>query len=398
LTAIHLIQHRNITKNPSLPRTVSRYLRLGLLALLFNLFLIKAAAAVVVDIMIVYDTKATAWVAANGGMAAVSQDAVNRMSQALQNSGLSHSFRLVHSMSVDYTTSSDGSTPFSQDLSSLQKGSGVFATVHTARDTYGADLVAMMVDTGRADGYVGVGYLLSSWSGSPDYGFTVNAIRSVEISHTLTHEVGHNLGAHHAKDQASDPGPNRRLDDQYSAGWYFIGTDSKDYHTIMAYNYDGESFYRPAPLFSTPLMSHQGTPAGDQTDGDNARLIDETIGTVAGYRIEETTTYNLTVNSSGAADVAITGYPTTYGGTTNYTKTAIPANIDITLSAPATVGSAPFSSWSNCNSTSGYTCTVSMAANKIVTANYTASKINHSAGNHPAGKIYPSLLMLLLQD
>jgi hypothetical protein len=321
------------------------------------------------------------------------------MSQALQNSGLNHNFRLVHSMSVDYATSSDGSTPFSQDLSSLQKGSGVFAAVHTARDTYGADLVAMLVDTGSAYGYVGVGYLLRSESGSPNYGFTVDAIQSVEISHTLTHEVGHNLGAHHAKDQASDPGPNQWLDNQYSAGWYFIGTNSKKYHTIMAYNDDGYgNSYQPAPLFSTPLMSHQGTPAGDQTNGDNARLIDQTIGTVAEYRSEQTTTYTLTVNSSGAAEVPITGYPTTYGGTTNYTKTAIPANIDITLTAPATVGSAPFSSWSNCNSTSGYTCTVTMAANKIVTVNYTANRINLPAGNHPAGKIHPSLLMLLLQD
>ena len=290
---------------------------LGILfSLLLNLFIINTAAAVIVDVMIVYDTTATTWVASNGGMAAFSQDAVSRMNQALQNSGLDDdSFRLVHSMSVNYTTTSNGTTGLSPDLYPLQSGSGVFEPVHTARDYYGADLVAMMVDTGSAYGYVGVGYTLWQWSGTPDYGFTVNAIRSVEFSHTMTHEVGHNLGAHHAKNQASSPGPNNNLDGQYSAGWYFTGTNGVKYHTIMAYNSDGfGGYYQSAPLFSTPLITHQQTPAGDANDGDNRRLISETIGTIADYK------YSSNVTLTG---LSISG-PTTVNenSTATYTATA----------------------------------------------------------------------------
>ena len=252
---------------------------------LLTLIIVNTTTAATVDVMIVYDTTASTWVTSNGGMAAFSQDAINRMNQALQNSGLNnHSFRLVHSMSVNYTTTSQ-SSGLSGDLESLQSGAGAFASVHTARDTYGADLVAMMVDTGSAYGYVGVGYTLWRWSGTPNYGYTVNAIRSVEISHTLTHEIGHNLGAHHAKNQAQSPGPNNNLDGQYSAGWYFTGTNGVSYHTIMAYNRDGfGGSYQSAPLFSTPLKTYQQTIAGDADDGDNSRLISQTIGTIADYK------------------------------------------------------------------------------------------------------------------
>jgi hypothetical protein len=243
---------------------------LSCMSLLLGVFILCAgtARATTIDIMLVYDTTATTWVAANGGMNAFSLDAVSRMNQAMQNSDVDLTFRLVHAMSVNYTYSS-----MSSDLSNLERGSGNLAAVHTARDDYGADVVAMLVDTGSAYGYVGLGNLLSSWAGQPHRAFTVNAIRSVEQSHTLTHEVGHNMGAHHSKHQTSSPGPNRWLDNQYSAGWYFTDTNNVKYHTIMSYNFDGRgNYYQSAPLFSTPLKTWQGTFAGHATDGDNARL------------------------------------------------------------------------------------------------------------------------------
>ncbi len=337
------------------------------------------AKATTVDIMFVYDTTATTWITTNGGMTTFSQDIVTRMNQAIQNSGVDLTFRHVHSMPVNYSTTSTPTTPLSNDLFALQGGTGVFAEVQTARNTYGADLVAMLVDHGSAYGYVGVGYLLSSWSGSPSYAFTVNAIRSVAISHTLTHEVGHNLGAHHSKYQTSSPGPNTYLTSPtapYSAGWYFTGTNSTKYHTIMAYNTDGYgNYYQEAPLFSTPLITWNGTAAGDATNGDNSALLRLTKETIAGYRAAIPTSYALNVNSVGASSVAINSSPSTYAGTTNYSRTGIASGTGITLTAPATVGSANFSSWSGCDSNSGVTCNLSMTGDKTVTANYTTTTI-----------------------
>ena len=84
----------------------------------------------------------------------------------------------------------------------------------------------------------------------------------------------------------------------------------------------------------------------------------------------------LTVNSAGATTVAVTGSPAIYGGTTNYTETSIPDGTVLTLTAPATAGSATFSIWTGCNSVSGAgnrVCRITMVANRTVTANYTVS-------------------------
>ncbi len=81
-------------------------------------------------------------------------------------------------------------------------------------------------------------------------------------------------------------------------------------------------------------------------------------------------TYTLTVNSSGASSVTVPASPSTYAGTTNYSKTGIASGTSVTLTAPATAGTASFSSWSGCTTTSGTTCTLTMTANKTVTATY----------------------------
>ena len=154
--------------------------------------------------------------------------------------------------------------------------------VHNLRNTYGADLVAMLVDTGSVWGTVGMGYELTSSSGQPNYAFTVSAIRSVDISETLTHEVGHNFGCGHSKEQKESPGPGLY---SYSAGWYFEGTDS--YSTIMAYtdkNGDNITDHDEAPCFSNPDVRYDGGVTGDVTNGDNARTIWNTMDVVASYQ------------------------------------------------------------------------------------------------------------------
>ena len=331
-----------------------------------------SAADTVIDIMLVYDNTATTWVNNNGGMATFSADVVNRMNQATLNSGITLTFRLVHSMGVNYTTTSSSTTPLSNDLYALQSGVAPFDTVLAARNTYGADVVAMLVDHGSAYGYVGTGYALDSWSGTADYAFTVNAVQSVAISHTLTHEVGHNLGAHHSKYQTQDPGPNTYLDNQYSAGWYFTGTNGVKYHTIMGYNLDGYgNRYYPAPMFSTPLLPYMGTPAGNALNGDNARLIRQTMGPVAAYRstvVASPSSYSLAVSKSGTGTV--TSSPTGIScGSTCLANFSTGATITLT---PSTTGGNTFSGWGGACTGSG-ACTVTMNSDKSVSASFLAS-------------------------
>jgi hypothetical protein len=253
-----------------------------LTVVLFLFCFVPSVFTATIDVMIVYDSTAKSWVDNNGGMNAFAADAVARMNQAAANSNVDLVFRLVYAAQASYTSTGTLST----DLTNLRTGVGNLSVVDGWRDTYGADLVAMLVDTGSAYGAVGIGYLLSTYSGSPGYAFTVSAIRSVDISHTLTHEVGHNLGCHHSKYQTQSPGPNTDLN-SYSAGWYFTGTNATAYHTIMAYNDqngDGYADHSEAPLFSAPWLFYQGGLAGNSADGDNSRTIRETMNVVASYR------------------------------------------------------------------------------------------------------------------
>ena len=89
--------------------------------------------------------------------------------------------------------------------------------------------------------------------------------------------------------------------------------------------------------------------------------------------VSSSTTNTLSVHSSGAAGVVISASPTTYAGTTNYSKTGIAAGTSITLTAPASAGGATFSSWSGCNTTSGVICSITMSSSLTVTASYGSS-------------------------
>jgi hypothetical protein len=347
------------------PRSLWSHSLVSGILLMFSVVWMRATTTV--DVLIVYDTTAKAWVDSNGGMAVFSANAIAKMNQAMQNSGIDCSFRLAYTTNVNYTHSD-----LSTDLSDLQSGSGNLASSHTLRNTYGADLVAMFVDTGSAYGWVGQGYLLTSLDGQPNNAFTANAIRSVEISHTLTHEVGHNFGCGHAKRQATQPGPGPIY--TYAAGWYFTGNNSVDYHTIMAYDYDGKQTYVSAPLFSSPLVSHQGTTTGDAADGDNARCIRNTMAVVAGYRADALSIYTLSIRITGAQGSPLTQLsPKDRNGVDGYFGNAdapYSANQPVDLLAAASSGATVFSTWSGVDSQSGRNAKVFMSKNRTAVAVY----------------------------
>jgi Glycoside hydrolase family 44 len=87
-------------------------------------------------------------------------------------------------------------------------------------------------------------------------------------------------------------------------------------------------------------------------------------------------TYVLTVNSlSPAIGVAVSVTPADINGASNgstsFTRT-YSAGTSVTLAAPATSSGNTFVSWAGCANSSALNCTVAMAANTIVTANYAA--------------------------
>lgn len=278
----------------------------------FLLWFVPSSFSATVDVMIVYDLTAKSWVDSHAGMSTFASNAVARMNQALANSGVTNlTFRLVSASQISYTyATGDEGASLGAALSFLRTS----IAVRTLRNTCGADVVVMLVDTGSAYGTVGLGYELSNPGGSPNYAFSVSAIRSVYDSETMTHEVGHNFGCGHSKDQADYAGPGIF---SYSAGWYF-----SDYSSIMAYNDpdgDGKADHIEASYFSNPDVTVDGEATGDTADGDNARTLEETAAVVEGYRtstsststtITTTTTTTTTTSSSSSSSSSSTSTST----------------------------------------------------------------------------------------
>jgi len=234
-------------------------------------------ASTLVDVLVAYDTPAATWARQNGGgITNFATMAVQKMNTVLENCGLSSSFRyrLVGVMTV----AAEGGTDLNGVLAATRNGTGAWASIKAKRDEVGADIVSTFIDTGSASGTTGLGYSLENTpiSSFSEWPYNVCAVRAVSSSHTMTHEVGHNIGAGHAS--AVDPAqisPGPQLYD-YSAGYYFTGSDGKKYHTIMAYYYDGfGNNYTAVPYFSSPNISYMGTPVGDATH-DNVRTIQNT--------------------------------------------------------------------------------------------------------------------------
>jgi len=154
--------------------------------------------------------------------------------------------------------------------------------VHEWRDDHGADLVALLAHISDVGG---AAWLLDTTTGEPEWGFSLTRIQQSITSYTFVHELGHNMGAHHHKEQLEHEGPG--LFD-YSAGWRWVNQWDGRYCSVMTYQSgdffdDGENHIRVAH-FSNPEIIYLSEPTGHPEDGDNARTIRETKHVIAAYR------------------------------------------------------------------------------------------------------------------
>jgi hypothetical protein len=310
------------------------------------------AAQSTVDLMIVYTLNAMNWASGQGGINLVIAQAVEKGQLALNNSSAGISLRLVHSALVSYTESGSSST----DLSRLTStNDGFMDEVHQWRNFYGADMVDIFEDVEDTGG---IAWLLMSTGGQPNYAFSLVRVKQASWTYTMIHELGHNFGCHHRKDQVTQPGPGIF---SYSAGWRWIGNNGSRYCSVMSYQetWDGYSVAQ-VPYFSSPAILYQGVPAGHAADGDNARTLRQTGPVVSNYRSEqEPEVYHwLTVRAEA-------------GGTT----IPVPGKYQYKEGSVVTVTAEPdthylFTVWDGDASGSANPVNVTMNADKSVTANF----------------------------
>jgi hypothetical protein len=232
------------------------------------------------DLMIVYTPAARAWANSNGGgIANVIAQAMEKGQLAMDNSKTFVDLRLAVSREINYTESGDSGT----DLDRLTNPTdGFMDDVGVWRDTFKVDIVclyASVEDTG------GLGWLLNSTSGDPGHAYSLVRVQQAGWTYTYIHEMGHNLGCHHHKEQNFQPGPG--LFD-YSAGWRWVGTNGQTYCSVMTYSSgsyfsDGKDSTQVG-YFSDPSVSYLGKATGHAANGDNARTIRDVKHVVGAYR------------------------------------------------------------------------------------------------------------------
>ncbi|MCJ8501717.1 reprolysin-like metallopeptidase [Desulfatitalea alkaliphila] len=236
------------------------------------------AEQTVIDVMVVYTPAARQYAANRGGIDNIVAAAMANAQLVADNSDVGVNFRLVHSAEVNYTES--GSNTDLQRLTN--RADGYMDEMHAWRDAHGADMVALLTN---ATDVGGVGWLLTERRGNARYAFCLVSVRQAATSYTLVHEMGHNLGMHHHREQTFQPGPGIF---SYSAGWRWTGSDNRRYNSVMSYEsgayYTDRVTSRPVPYFSNPDVRHLGAATGHAQYADNARTLRETKDVVAAYR------------------------------------------------------------------------------------------------------------------
>jgi hypothetical protein len=251
-----------------------------------------------IDVMVVYTPAARAAAGGTTAMQAHVNLMISQTNTAYANSNITTRLRLVRTDEVGYTESGD----MDLDLNRITNCSdGFMDIVCTWRNTYSADLVALIVENGQ---YCGIAWLNDSSADAPR-GFSVTLRTCATANITFAHEVGHNQGMCH--DWYVD-GPGCEVFGWATYSYGYVDDDLGDrWRTIMAYNTRCSDqgfnctrilyFSNPSVLYSggnpnQPTGVNPGTNTSclvgqiptTECDAHNARTLNESDIVIANFR------------------------------------------------------------------------------------------------------------------
>lgn len=228
-----------------------------------------------IDIMVAYTAAARAAAGSTAAIKATILTALNETNTGYANSGVAPRLRLVHVEEVAYTESGNIST----DVSRLAgTADGYMDNLHALRNTYGADMVGLIVENGG--GYCGMANAIMATAASA---FQVTARSCSTGYYSFGHEFGHLQGARHDTYVDSSTTP-------YAYGHGHVNTSSdatKRWRTIMSYNDRCSSLgYNCTRLqyWSNPTKTYLANAMGVVNTSENYKVLNNTAYTVANFR------------------------------------------------------------------------------------------------------------------
>jgi hypothetical protein len=237
-----------------------------------------------IDVLVVYTDDARQVVGGTAAMEAKIALAETETNAGYANSGVTQRVNVVHTAEVAYDESGfdwgETLARFRYHGSGYSDFDAVTAPTTGLRDTYLADESVLIVEGDSQ--YCGMAYLMNPLG--PYFessAFAVVAQSCATGYYSFGHEMGHNMGAHHDRANASGEGAF-----SYSYGYQ---APDKAFRTVMAYNCS------PSPPgclrvnhWSNPDVLYGGQPTGvvytATNSADNRRTLNNTAYTVANFR------------------------------------------------------------------------------------------------------------------
>lgn len=228
-----------------------------------------------IDVLVAYTPSAKASVA---DIDATIQLAVAEANQSYVNSGINIKLNLVDSFQISYTETGKS---FDTILADFVANS----TVNQRRDSSGADLAALIIN--QTD-YCG---LADDIMAKASTAFAVVHYSCATGYYSFAHELGHLMGARHDEAHDSTTSP-------FAYGHGFQHTASPAWRTVMAYDCTGGC--SRLQYWSNPNVNYSGQAMGTTGTNDNARVLNGTAVTVAGFRTPQGSDIGSIWRSTGA--------------------------------------------------------------------------------------------------
>ncbi|PKO08457.1 MAG: hypothetical protein CVU40_15380 [Chloroflexi bacterium HGW-Chloroflexi-2] len=262
----------------------------------------SADSGYIIDVLVVYTAAARSGAGSTTNMLNQINLAVSETNTGYERSGIFSRMRLVYTAEINYDESIlSTSTGWGTALSQLTNQDNVIDEVRSLRNTYGADLVVMIVNNMT---FCGIGWLMTP-------GYTYDSVGNSLVSRACTtgyysfaHETGHNMGAHH--DRLNTGGGTA----MYSYSYGYQAPDSS-FRTIMAYNCS--TGCSRVNNWSNPEVLYNGKPTGvvstASNSADNRLTLNNTAPIVSNFRATKVVPVaptNLVVQNVKSTDITVT--------------------------------------------------------------------------------------------